>query len=242
MARKKQKYLHVNVRGHKFTFLLDKVLFFKYLQNLHGRFWGVAGLIGFMIGLAICFAIKPELRSFSTAFSDFGNDIRTAPYFAGALFFASYGLWRWRNYIDRTVKHSWSLSILLTLTIVSLYTIALMPDAWYVWPHRIHITGVILLGTSVGATVILDGLLLKTRPSGNILFWRLLRFTSFWLIVAGGLITLGSLAKLDWFELFGLGELLMLSGYGLWIIEKTYHGDGGSTTLSKILRDFVSIG
>ncbi len=237
----KQKYLKLNVRGHRINLLLDKVLLFKYLQKLHGRFWGIAALAGFGVGLTLCFMIEPNLRHVSTAFSDFGNDIRTAPYFAGALFFASYGLWRWRNYIDRTVNHRWLLSLMLTLTILSLYAIALMPTGWYTWPHRIHITGVVLLGLSAACTVIFDTLLVKTKAGRNVRAWRLLRFVSFWLIVIGGAITLGSLRQVGFFRLSGLGELLMLGGYGLWVVEKTYHGDGGRTTLSKFLRDFVTI-
>ncbi len=237
----KQKYLKLRVRGHRINLLLDKVLFFKYLQKVRGRFWGIAGLIGLSVGIALCFIIEPNLRSLSTAFSDFGNDIRTAPYFAGALFFASYGLWRWRNYIDRSVKHSRLLSLLLTLTILSLYMIALMPAGWYTWPHRIHIIGVFLLGITICSTVILDTLLLRTKPGKNMTTWRLLRFTSFCLIVCGGLITLASLDQISYLNLSGLGELFMLIGYGLWIVEKTYRGDGGRTTLSKFLRDFVTI-
>lgn len=238
---KKQQYLNLNVRGHRINLLLDKVLFFKYLQRVHGRFWGIAALVGFGVGVTLCFMIEPNLRHVSTAFSDFGNDIRTAPYFAGALFFASYGLWRWRNYIDRTVNHRWLLSLLLTLTILSLYTIALMPTGWYTWPHRLHIAGVVLLGISTCCTVIFDTLLVKTKPGRHIQAWRFLRFTSFWLIIVGGAITLGSLRQINYFQLSGLGELLMLGGYGLWIIEKTYRGDGGRTTFSKFLRDFVTI-
>lgn len=237
----KTKYVNVKFRERNIAVLVDRVLFFRYLQHLHGRFWGIVGIAGLWFGFSLCFAIRPELRSWSAAFSDFGDSIRTAPYFAGSIFFAAYGLWRWRNYLSRTLKRSRPLMLLLTLTILSLYTIALMPLGWKPWPYRIHIVAVALLGISIALTVVLDGLFSKTRTSKRAHLWKLLRGISFWLIIIGGTITYGSLDQVKWFSLTGLGELLMLIGYAFWIVVKTYRGDGTQTTLSKILHDFVTI-
>lgn len=240
-SKKIKKYWHITLRKRQISVLIDKVLLFRYLQRLHGRFWGVAGLVGMLLGFSICFAIRPELRSWSTAFSDFGTDIRTAPYFCGAVFFGAYGLWRWRNYLRRTVKHARPILGLLTLTIIGLYLVALMPIAWKPVPYYLHLAGVTLAGVSIVATVIIDGMLSKTRRSKHVIFWRLMRFVSFGAIVVGGWITLGSIEAIDWYYNSGLGELLMVGGYGLWIIIKTYHGDGGRTTLSRMLHSFVLV-
>ena len=238
---KKQKYYHFTFRKRKISVLLDKVLFFRYLQHLRGRFWGVAALTGLLIGFGICFIIRPELRDWSTAFSDFGDDIRTAPYFAGSLFFAAYGLWRWRNYLQRTVKRARPIMGLLTITIFSLLTIAFMPQSWGIWPYRVHLFAVTTLGLSILLTVVIDGLLSKTKPGKNVSIWRVFRFISFWLIIFGAWITFVSIQAIGWYDLQGLGELLMIFGYGLWVIVKTYRGDGGRTTLSKILHGFVVV-
>lgn len=239
--KKLQKYWRFTFRKRRISVLLDNVLLFRYIQRLHGRFWGIAGLIGLAIGFSICFAIRPELRTWSTAFSDFGTDIRTAPYFCGAVFFAAYGLWRWRNYLRRTVKHSRPILGLLTLTIIGLYLVALMPVTWRPVPHHIHMVGVTLAGLSIIATVVVDGLLSKTRRSKRLSAWRAVRLVSFSMILIGGWITFGSIDEIGWYYSSGFGELLMVGGYGLWIIVKTYHGDGGRTTLSKILHNFVLV-
>lgn len=244
MARKQkplQKYWNFTFRQRKISVLLDRVLLFRYIQRLHGRFWGVAGLLGMTVGFGICFAIRPELRTWSTAFSDFGTDIRTAPYFCGAVFFAAYGLWRWRNYLRRTVKHSRPILGLLTLTIVGLYLVVLMPITWKPVPYYIHMAGVILAGISIIAIVVLDGLLSKTRRTKHLASWRLMRLITFTSMVAGGWITFGSVEAVGWYDSAGFGELLMVGGFGLWIIVKTYHGDGGRTTLSKMLHNFVLV-
>jgi hypothetical protein len=242
MAKQKiNKYWQFTLRKRKISVLLDKVLLFRYLQRLHGRFWGIAGLLGLGIGFSICFAIRPELRSWSTAFSDFGDDIRTAPYFTAAVFMAAYGLWRWRNYLRRTLKHPRPMIGLLSLTIFGLLLVVFMPIAWKPIPYYIHLFGVSLVGISIVLTVVLDGLLSKTRKTKHLRNWRITRFISFWMIIIGGWITLGSVEDIGLYDIAGVGELLMIAGYGLWIIVKTYHGDGGRTTLSKMLRSFVLI-
>ena len=238
------------VRSVRFTFrqrhiqvLLDKVLLFKFIRSLHGRFWGIAGISVMLIGFTVCFLIRPDLVRLSTAFSDFGSDIRTAPYFAGSVFFAAYGLWRWRNYLARTWHRTLPVTSLITLTVLGLYLVALMPVSWRTIPHYIHMFGMSLAGISMLATVVIDGLLTKTQSgkSKTTHSWRLVRFSSFVLIVAGGFLTLGSTDLVAWFHLSLLGETLMLAGYYIWIVLRTYLGEGNSTALSKILKKMIFV-
>ncbi|MDZ7744179.1 MAG: hypothetical protein U5K77_00240 [Candidatus Saccharibacteria bacterium] len=116
-----------------------------------------------------------------------------------------------------------------------------MPISWEPWPYRIHIFGVILAGIGCAATVVVDTLLTKVRRNKSYFWWRLLRFTSFILIVIGGYITFGSVPTVNWFQLALLGELLMLTGYGLWIIDKTFRGEGNRSQLSRILHKVVLV-
>ncbi len=211
------------------------------MRSLHGRFWGIAGVLIMSFGLSVCFLVKPETLSWSTAFSDFGRDVRTAPYLAASLFFGAYGLWRWRNYLRRTLKHARPLTSLVGLTVFGLYIAALMPIAWEPWPYRLHIFGVAVSGAAMAATVVVDTLLTKTRSRHSLQLWRFMRLVSFLLIVVGGFITLGSANLVGWFRLALAGELLMLVGYTLWIIDKTYHGEGGRSRLSIALRKIVLI-
>jgi hypothetical protein len=228
-------------RRHKVTVLLDKILIFRFFRSLHGRFLGLAFIMILITGLSICFAIKPELMSWSTAFSVFGNDVRTAPYYAGTMFFAAYALWRWRNYLKRNLKRSKPIIGLLTFTIVGFYIIALMPVSWHPWPYRIHFAGVMLVGASIATTVVVDTLLSKTRRNQQRLKWRTLRLISFCTIIIGGYITFGSATAIGWFGLSLLGELLMLIGYGTWIVVKTYQGEVGRSYLSKQLKKFIIV-
>jgi len=242
MAKKKmKKRLRFIFRRHRVTVLLDKLLIFRFLRSLHGRFWGLLFILIVLDGLIICFVIKPELVSWSTAFSVFGNDVRTAPYYAGTMFFAAYALWRWRNYLSRTLKRSRPIVGLLTLTIVGFYLIALMPISWKPWPYRIHFAGVTLAGLSMAATVVVDTLLSKTRRTQRSTQWRALRLIAFFSIIIGGYIAFGSATVIDWFNLSLLGELLMLAGYSIWIIVKTYQGEVNRSYLSKQLKSFVLI-
>jgi len=222
-------------------FIGDKVIIFRLMRSLHGRFWGVAGLVIMAFFFSVCFWVRPDMLVWSTAFSDFGRDVRTAPYLAAALFFAAYGLWRWRNYLQRTLKYSRPVTGLVTLTMLGLYIAALFPVAWEPWPYRIHFFGVILFGISMAATVVVDTLLTKVRRKKGFQFWRVLRFISFSLIIVGGYITFGSASVIDWFQLALLGELLMFAGYAIWIIDKTYRGEGSRTQLSKVFRSLVLI-
>ena len=87
MGKKQKNFYIFNFRGKKITVLLDKVLLFRFVRNLHGRFWGITGISFMILGFWVCFLIRPDMLVVSTAFSDFGNDVRTAPYFAGSVFF-----------------------------------------------------------------------------------------------------------------------------------------------------------
>ncbi len=222
-------------------FIADKVLIFRFMQRLRNELWGIAGVVIMTIGFAVCFAIRPDMRNWSTAFSDFGRDVRTAPYLAASLFFGAYGLWRWRSHLRRTLKRTRPITWLMSLTVLGLYVAALMPVAWEPWPYRIHIIGVTIAGLSMAATVVADTLLTKVKRSKTILLWRMHRLTSFLMIIIGGFITFGSISAINWFQLALLGELLMLLGYTSWIIDKTYRGEGSRTQLSKLLHKIVLV-
>lgn len=236
-----KKYWAFAYKKRRFRVLLDRVMFLRFLRNIHGRFWGVTAIIGMMVGFGVCFAIQPEMLKPGTAFSEFGNDIRTAPYFSGTVFFTAYGLWKWRNYLSRTWKRAMPVTGLIFLTVLGLYLVALMPIGWKPIPYYIHLFGVSLAGLSMLATVILDGVLSKTRAGINNTYWRLWRFISVLSIILGGWLTLGSIEVLGWYDVDLIGESLMIFGYFVWILVKTYHGEGGRTLLSKFLKDFVLV-
>ena len=236
-TKKQQKYLNIRYKNQTVRLLMDKVLIFQFFAKLHGRFWGVAGISMMSIGFAVCFAIRPDLRDISTAFSDFGNDVRTAPYFAGSVFIGAYGMWRWRNYLARTWKRTRPVTGLISLTILGLYIVALMPISWN---SRIHMGGMILTGFSMLATVVFDELLSKSSRRGHFP-WRTIRITSFLLIVAGGWLTFGSADLVGWYNVALLGEAMMLLGYLLWVGVKTYQGEGNRSQLSKSLHKIVLI-
>jgi hypothetical protein len=222
-------------------FIIDRVVIFRLMRKLHGRFWGLAGLIIMALFFALCFAINPETIKWSTAFSDFGRDVKTAPYLAAGMFFGAYGLWRWRRYLKRTLRHARPLTGLIGLTVTGLYIAALMPVAWEPWPYRIHLFGVILFSASMAATVVIDTLLTRTRRNKSLAAWRMLRALSFLLILVGAIITYGSSEFVDWFRLSLLGEILIMIGYTIWIVDKTYRGEGERSQLSKMLHKIVLI-
>lgn len=223
------------------NFIIDKVVVFRLMRDLHGRVWGVAGLSIMLLGLFVCFLVRPDMISWGTAFSDFGRDVRSAPYLAVSLFFGAYGLWRWRNYLRRTLRHARPVTTLVGLTVFGFYLAALMPIAWEPWPYRLHVFGVVLAGIGMAATVVADTLLTKTRKRKGVRLWRALRIASFLIIILGGYITLGSNSRIRWFELSLLGEVLMFTGYAIWVIDKTYRGEGGRSRISQLLRKLVLI-
>lgn len=245
MARKQKSRL---VRTAQFTFrrrhievLLDKVLIFRLIRNLHGRFWGLTAISMMLVGFSVCFLIRPDLLRASTAISDFGGDTRTAPYFAGSVFFAAYGLWRWRNYLARSWKRPRTVTGLMTFTILGLYLVALMPITWRPVPYHIHLFGVALAGASMLATVILDGLLTKTGKDGHTWLWHLTRLASFLCIIIGGVLTFGSVDSIGWYHVSLLGETLLLVGYYVWIVLRTVLGEGNRTVLARILHKIVLV-
>lgn len=240
-ARRQNKQINVKLRHHRIRVLVDRLLIFRFIRQLHGRFWGLAAMASLVTGLLVCFAIRPDMVHFSTAFSDFGNDVRTAPYYAGSIFFASFGLWRWRNYLSHTLKRSRPIFELITLTIIGLYLVALMPVSWEGIPYRLHIFGVGLAGTSMLATVIIDTLLSRPRRSGREDLWRFYRLLSCGLILVGGWLTYESSSAVHHYHVSLLGELLILLGYATWVSMKTYLGEGNRSQVSQLLRSFVLI-
>lgn len=236
-----QKHYRFRFKSRTISVIFDKVLIFRVFQRLHGRFWGVAGVLIMLTGFTVCAIIRPEVLTPSAAISDFGSDIRTAPYFAGSMFFAAYGLWRWRNYLMRTLKRKRPISWFIMLTIIGLYLVALMPVSWRPVAYNLHMFGMILAGLSIAATVVADSLLSRVPTKTHANFWRLLRLLSFVLIVAGGYITFGSLDEMQWFSFTLVGELMMIAGYAIWISIKTYLGEGNRSQLSKLLKNIVLV-
>jgi hypothetical protein len=237
------KYPTLSIRwGHKtIRFIIDRVLIFRLMRTLHGRFWGIAGLLIMTTGFVVCILIRREMLTWSTAFSDFGKDVRTAPYLAVSLFFGAYGLWRWRNYLKRTLRHARPVTSLVGLTVMGLYIAALMPVAWEPVPYRLHLLGVTIAGLSMAATVVVDSLLTKTRQNKSVRLWRFFRLCSFLFIVAGGYLTFGSSNVIVWFDYALLGELMMLVGYTIWIVDKTFRGEGSRSKLSYTLHKIVLV-
>lgn len=244
MARHKSspnKYWNFTYKKRHIHVLLDKILIFRFFRLLRDRFWGLETIIVLVGGFGVCFLIRPDLLKISTAFSDFGTDVRTAPYFAGSVFFAAYGLWRWRNYLSRTLKRPRPILGLVSLTIIGFYLVALMPISWEGWPHSLHLFGATLTGVSIVATVLADSLLVRTRKTLHAFRWRVVRGFSFLLTVSGGWLTYGSVDIVGWYRVSLLGEAMVLLGYAFWIITKTFSGEGSRTVLSRTLRKIVLV-
>lgn len=240
--RKKPNKIYIfNLRRHKLKFYWDDVLLFRLIKNLHGRFWGVASIIIMTGGLTICFIIRPDLLQASTAFSDFGDDVRTAPYFTGAMFFSAYGLWRWRGYLARTIKHPHPILALMMLTIIGLSLVALVPIGWDSWLYYVHIFGMALIAISGSATVVFDILLSKTRRKHNAYKTRLIKLIAFVLMITGSWVTVASTEALNYMNYSFWGEFMMFLGYAIWIIIKTYQGEEPRSALSRLLNRVVLI-
>lgn len=227
-------------RKQRISILLDRVLIFRVLQRIHGRFWGVAAILIMVSAFTICFLIRPDLLTADAALSYFGTDTRTAPYFAGAMFFAAYGLWRWRNYLMRTLRRKRPISSSIFITIIGLYLVALMPLNWEP-VYYIHMFGMCLVGFGAAATVVADSLLTKTPSNHRASLWRLLRLISFLLIIIGGTIIIGSIEEIGAFHLMMIGELMVLAGFSIWVCIKTYMGEGRRSQLSRILKSIVFV-
>lgn len=250
MSRENKKHTGKSKPGQSLTLRLvrrtirvtiDDVLLLGFIRKLHGRFWGVAGIAVIHVGIGFCFLIKPDLWDISTALSDFGGDVLTAPFFAGTMFFSGYALWRWHNYLKRTLRHARPITGLIALTVIGMYLVALMPVTVYPWPYRIHFAGVFLVGICMALTVLADGALSKTPRTKGRAYWRLLRFAAVGFILLGGYITFGSDRRIAWFQLSLLGEYLLFLGYSVWIVAKTWQGEGPRTQLSHLLKRVVII-
>ncbi len=229
-------------RSRKIQVILDKLLLLRLFKRIHGRYWGVFGLLMLLIFLSICYAIARESIDWSLAISVFGTDTRTIPYFTAGLFIGAYGLWRWRNYLNRTTSNPGLITILITMTIVGLYLVAFMPLGWTHTVETIHYFGFALAGISMVLTVLADFLLTKTRKSKNQRKWQIIRLVSILTILAGLVITLLSTRRMDFILNIALiGELMILVGYGIWIITKTYQGEGRKTGVSKLLNKLIII-
>lgn len=232
--------LKFHYKKQRVSILLDRVLIFRMLQRIHGRFWGVAAILIMVAAFAICFTIRPDLLAADAALSYFGTDTRTTPYFAGAMFFAAYGLWRWRNYLMRTLRRKRPISSSIFVTIIGLYLVALMPLNWEP-VYYVHMFGMCLVGFGATATVVADSLLTKAPRTRRVAVWRVLRLISFMLIVVGGTIIIGSLNEVGAFHLMMIGELMLLLGFAIWVCIKTYMGEGKRSQISKILKSVVLV-
>lgn len=219
---------------------IDKILIFRFFRLLHGRFWGLGAIIAIQVGAFIGYLIRPDLLAVTIPLSHLGTDVRTAPFFAGSMFFAAYCLWRWRIYLSRTVKNTRPIIPLVSLTILGLYLIALMPVTWEVWPSRLHDFGVILAGISMAATVVADSLLSKSKKSRYQTLWRAIKLLALLLIVVGGLITILSLDSIGKLALILVGELTMFVGYSTWIVLKTIHGEERRSAIGRFFQRLIS--
>jgi len=212
------------------------------MKKLNGRFWGVYSLIMLDIALAICFYIRPELRDISTAFSDFGTYAETAPYFTAGLLAAGFGLWRWRNYISKSSKNPSLVTLFLTLIIVSVFVVAFMPLGLNNTVDSLHYFGFGLAGVGMILTVFADLLFRKTKKGKHKLKWQLVRVLSLLMISIGGVITIFSAEKFGRvLELALLGEMLVLTGFGIWVVTRTYQGEGVRTGFSRVLHKVLII-
>lgn len=238
----KPKQYKIKLKSRKIQVVADKVLLLRMMRRLHGRFWGIFGLIMLELGLLICFILRPELRSLSTAFSDFGTDIQTAPFFIGGVFAAAYGLWRWRNYVSRTFKNPGIITLLITTIIVGLYMIVFMPVGINDTIDRLHYLGFGIAGLGMASTVLADLILRKTKKGKGFRKWQAIRLVSLGFILIGLTITLLSAERFDFnMDISLVGESMLLVGFGIWVITKTYQGEGARSNISKLINKILII-
>jgi hypothetical protein len=239
MFKKSYKF---KIRSKQIQLVIDKILLLKLMRELNGRFWGLFSLIMLDISLILCFYIRPELRDISTAFSEFGTYAETAPYFTAGLFAGAYGLWRWRNYISRSSKNPGLVTLLLTIIIISFFMIAFSPLGLNNTVDLFHYFGFGLAGIGMILTVVADLLFRKTKEGKHKFSWQLVRILSLLMIVFGGVITVLSSEKFG-YELGKslLGESLVLTGFGIWVLTRTYQGEGVQTGFAKILHKVLII-
>ncbi len=231
----------ITVLGRKFVVTTDKLLLIDAMRSLQGRFWGITGIYALILGLSICYVILPENLNASAAFSDFALDTRTSPYFTASILFAAYGMWRWRNYLVSTFQKPGLITLLLTFTMLGMYIVAFAPLGWNDTVFIIHSAGFALVGTSMALTVISDLLFRKITSTTHLRAWQLIRLLSVSLIVSGGFLTAFSTRLYDVFSLTLVGETLLLLGYFIWIIVKTYQGEGSQSSISRAASKVISI-
>ncbi len=236
------KQYKLRIKSKKIQVVTDKVLLLRLMRRLHGRFWGIFGLVMLELGLIICFLIRPELRLLSTAFSDFGTDTQTAPFFIGGVFAAAYGMWRWRDYVSRTFKNPGIITLLITIIIIGLYLIVFMPVGINETIDELHYLGFGIAGTGMAATVLVDLLLRKSKKGRGFRKWQIIRLISLGLILIGLTITLLSADRFNFdMEISLVGESMLLVGFGVWVVVKTYQGDGARSNVSKLLNKILII-
>lgn len=236
---KKYKF---KVRSRKIQVIADKIIFLRVLKRIHGRYWGIFGLAMLTTALGICYAIERETIDWSIAISTFGTDTRTIPYFTAGLFAGAYGLWRWRNYLNRTTTNPGVITLLITLTILGLYMVAFMPLGWTHTVETLHYLGFAIAGVSMALTVLADIVLRKTKKSKHQRKWQFIRLFSMLMIITGLVVTYLSSTRMNFVLNSALaGELAILLGYGVWIVTKTYQGEGRKTGVSKLLNKIVII-
>lgn len=236
------KKYKLTIKSKRIQVVADKVLLLRLMKRLHGRFWGIFGLIMLEAALIICFIIRPELRSLSTAFSDFGTDIQTAPFFIAGVFISAYGLWRWRNYVSRTFINPGVITLLITLIIIGLYLIVFMPIGINDTIDELHYFGFVLAGIAMALTVFADMVLRKTKKNKGYRKWQLIRMFSLVLILSGFTITFLSANRFNFdYDISLVGEVMLLTGFGMWVIVKTYQGDGARSRVSKLINKVLII-
>lgn len=238
----KPKKYRIRIKSRKILLVLDKVLLLRLMRRLEGRFWGVFGLLLLNVALLICFLLRPDLQTVSTAFSDFGTDIQTAPFFIAGVFGAAYGLWRWRNYVSKSFKNPGIITLLLTLIILGLYLIVFMPVGITDTIERLHYFGFALAGAAMALTVVADLLLRRTKRTKNFRRWQFVRVLSLLMIISGFTITLLSANRFNFdLNISLIGESLLLWGFGLWVIVKTYQGEGTRSGVSRLLNKVLIV-
>ena len=239
MANKRFK---LTVKTKHIQLVADKILLLRLMKKLNGRFWGIYGLVMLQASIALCFYLQPELQEISTAFSDFGTTAKTAPYFTAGLFAAAYGLWRWRNYLSKSSKHPELITLSITAVIVGLYMVAFLPLNINDTVDSLHYLGFAIAGIGMVVTVLVDLLLRKTRKGRHKVWWQAIRVFCLLLIGAGITITMLSAERLtDTLELALLGEGMLLIGFSLWVMARTYQGEGVQTGFSRALSKVIII-
>lgn len=236
---KKYKF---KIKSRKIQLVADKLLLFKLFKKLNGRFWGIYGVLIFSIFMLISFVILPSSRDVSTALSDFGTDIRTAPLFTAALFFAGYGLWKWRNYLAKSSKSPGLVALSITGIIFGLYMVAFLPVGVNDTVERFHYFGFGLAGFFMITTVFLDLLLRKTKKGKAQRKWQFIRIFSLFLIISGAIVTILSADRFGPIINYALvGEGLILLGFATWVMARTYQPEGLQSGFSKVLNKIMII-